>query len=94
MSKIKITAMAVAASMTLGLMGSIAAPATAEAGSFLQIGSGHRHNNIYFGFRRNNHRHFHQRRYNSCNFLKRRARHTHSRYWWNEYRRCINGLYY
>ncbi|MCB1493818.1 MAG: hypothetical protein KDJ77_18780 [Rhodobiaceae bacterium] len=32
--------------------------------------------------------------YRSCHFLKKKARYTGSRYWWNQYRLCVNGYYY
>ncbi|MCB1493344.1 MAG: hypothetical protein KDJ77_16390 [Rhodobiaceae bacterium] len=30
----------------------------------------------------------------SCHFLKKKARYTGSRYWWNQYRLCVDGYYY
>ena len=32
--------------------------------------------------------------YRSCRFLKRKARYSGSRYWWNKYRNCMDRRYY
>ncbi|MEM7299611.1 MAG: hypothetical protein AAF468_00895 [Pseudomonadota bacterium] len=93
MNKVKLTALAVAASLMVGAVGSVTTSTAAEAGSVVKVHfkkkGRHFHRHRHFGYH-----HGYYNPYRQCRWLKRKARRTGSRYWWREYRICMSRYYH